>query len=228
MSRYLELAEYTARLLDTCFYLDMDLRGVPSGPRWLRWTSLGMPSCSRLCRQLRWAGGRREALMIHWLAFDTENPNSILSCNQSGRIQRPQHSQHHQFPVLWKAAPTSSTGSSRIGNSSGRGASRRTSIMKPWNTAASLFQGACDATLDQDEGWRFIQMGKYLERTDITVLRILDIQYYLLRDAIAVQPINRWPTCTEQGVLRSCRSLCQAYQRFYVGRVEPVQVVVRL
>ena len=39
-SRTIERAEYTARLLDTCFFLDMDLRGVSSGPRELHWTSL--------------------------------------------------------------------------------------------------------------------------------------------------------------------------------------------
>ncbi len=32
-----------------------------------------------------------------------------------------------------------------------------------------------------DEGWQFIQLGKFLERADKT-LRILDIQYHLLRE----------------------------------------------
>ena len=44
-----------------------------------------------------------------------------------------------------------------------------------------LFQGVCDATLNHDEGWQFIQLGKFLERADKT-LRILDIQYHLLHD----------------------------------------------
>ena len=29
-----------------------------------------------------------------------------------------------------------------------------------------LFQGGCDATLNHDEGWQFIQLGKYLERAE--------------------------------------------------------------
>src|SRR5579883_2198526 len=43
------------------------------------------------------------------------------------------------------------------------------------------FQGVCDATMARDEGWQFIQLGKFLERADKT-LRILDIQYHLLRE----------------------------------------------
>src|SRR6266571_2877163 len=46
-----------------------------------------------------------------------------------------------------------------------------------------VFQGVCDATVTHDEGWQFIQLGKYLERADKT-LRILDIQYHLLHDML--------------------------------------------
>jgi uncharacterized alpha-E superfamily protein len=85
-----------------------------------------------------------------------------------------------------------------------------------------LFQGLCDATSNHDEGWQFIQLGKYLERADKT-LRILDIQYHLLRELANPQDVPlsnlHWA-----GVLRSCRAY-EAYQRQYVGRIEPERVV---
>jgi len=46
---------------------------------------------------------------------------------------------------------------------------------------SALFQGLCDATNTHDEGWRFVQLGKFLERAAKT-LRILDIQYHLLHE----------------------------------------------
>jgi uncharacterized alpha-E superfamily protein len=80
----------------------------------------------------------------------------------------------------------------------------------------------CDATLNQDEGWQFIQLGKFLERAEKT-LRIVDIQYQLLHELTS--PVDLPLANLEwAGVLRSCRAY-EAYQRLYVGRVEPVRVV---
>ena len=42
MSRYLERAEHVALLLDVCFHLELDLRGVLSAPSGLHWTSLAV------------------------------------------------------------------------------------------------------------------------------------------------------------------------------------------
>src|SRR5262249_46966530 len=85
-----------------------------------------------------------------------------------------------------------------------------------------LFQGVCDATLARDEGWQFIQLGKFLERADKT-LRILDIQYHLLRELNDPADLSlsnlQWAA-----VLRSCGAY-EAYQRLYVGRVDPERVI---
>jgi uncharacterized alpha-E superfamily protein len=74
----------------------------------------------------------------------------------------------------------------------------------------------------RDEGWQFIQLGKFLERADKT-LRILDIQYHLLRDLNDPADLSlsnlQWAA-----VLRSCGGY-GGYQRLYVGRVEPERVV---
>jgi uncharacterized alpha-E superfamily protein len=219
MSRYLERAEYTARLLDTCFFLDMDLRGVSSGPRELHWTSLGA-ILQQIVPAHKMGGRSPQATMIHWLAFDTENPNSILSCVSRARYNA-RSIRGTINSVMWKALnklywQLADQEFIRQGRESPH------EYYEAVEYGSFLFQGACDATLDQDEGWQFIQMGKYLERTDKT-LRILDIQYYLLRD-IADPADQSLANMHWAGVLRSCRAY-EAYQRFYVGRVEPVRVV---
>jgi uncharacterized alpha-E superfamily protein len=88
-------------------------------------------------------------------------------------------------------------------------------------SGAGTFQGICDATLDHDEGWQFLQLGKYLERADKT-LRILDVESRRLASLDPKDlPLSnlRWA-----GVLRSCRAY-ETYQRHQVGRVEPEGVV---
>jgi uncharacterized alpha-E superfamily protein len=85
-----------------------------------------------------------------------------------------------------------------------------------------LFQGACDATLVHDEGWQFIQLGKYLERADKT-LRILDAkqQRLVANGEPSELPVAhlRWAA-----VLQSCLAY-EAYQRFYISRVDPERVI---
>ena len=44
---------------------------------------------------------------------------------------------------------------------------------------AHQFHGTTDATLTHGEGWSFLQVGKYLERTD-SASRMLDLNYHIL------------------------------------------------
>jgi uncharacterized alpha-E superfamily protein len=47
---------------------------------------------------------------------------------------------------------------------------------------SKLFQGLTDQTLTHDQGWHFTQLGKYLERIDVTS-RIIDAKFGMLRTA---------------------------------------------
>jgi uncharacterized alpha-E superfamily protein len=73
-----------------------------------------------------------------------------------------------------------------------------------------------------DEGWHFLQLGKHLERADVTT-RAVDVHHELLRgltDPADLPLANlHWAS-----VLRGCAAY-HAYQRVYVGRVEPARVV---
>jgi uncharacterized alpha-E superfamily protein len=219
MSRYLERAEHIARLLDVCFHLELDLRGVTSGVYELQWTSL-----SAILQQQVPPGHydslSPQAALARWMTFDLENPNSIMACIARARanarsIRGTINSElwkelnklywHLKDPEFCKNAEESPH-----------------DFYEAVACGSHLFQGVCDATLTHDEGWQFMQLGKHLERADKT-LRILDIQYHLLRDLTdpADLPLSnlQWA-----GVLRSCLAF-HAYQRLYVGRVEPERVV---
>jgi uncharacterized alpha-E superfamily protein len=219
MSRYLERAEQVARLLDVCFHLELDLRGVMAGPHELHWTSLA----AILQEQIpisREGHTSPQAATSQWLTFELDNPNSIMSCVSRSRanarsIRGTINSEmwRELNTLYWQLRDPEFAAQARESPHE---------FYRSVESGSCLFQGVCDATLNHDTGWQFIQLGKYLERADKT-LRILDIQYQLLSELADPSDL---PLSNLQwaAVLRSCRAY-EAHQRIYVGRIEPEHVV---
>ncbi len=218
MSRYLERAEQVARLLDVCFHLELDLHGVMAGPFELHWTSL-----AAILQQRRLPGlmpGGANTSISDWLAFDPTNADSVLSCVARARsnargVRGTINSEmwRELNKLYWKTHEPEFCAQARESPHD---------FFETVEVGVSLFHGICDSTLTHDEGWQFIQLGKYLERADKT-LRILDIYYMLHQDLGNPDDLSlanlRWAA-----VLRSCRAY-ESYQSKHVGRVEPLQVV---
>jgi len=218
MSRYLERAEHVTRLLDVSFHLELDLRGVVSGSRGLDWTTLGailqqpVPTAK--------AAESSPQAISQWLTFDLDNPSSIMSCVSRARanarsIRGTINSEmwRELNKLYWQL---------RDPAFSAQALDSPHEFYQAVENGSCLFQGVCDATLNHDEGWHFIQLGKFIERAD-KELRILDVQYHRLQKL--TEPADL-PLANVQwgGVLKSCRAY-EAYQRLYVGRVEPERVV---
>jgi uncharacterized alpha-E superfamily protein len=219
MSRYVERAEHVARLLDVCFHQELDLRGVMAAPYELEWTSL----VAILQQQQPPAsvnGVSPHSTIGHWLTFDLNNPNSILSCVAAAR-NNARHIRGAINSVMWREL-NKLYWQLRDPEFSHRARESPHDFYQAVECGSHIFQGVCDATLTHDEGWQFLRLGKFLERADKTLL-ILDVKFHRLRDEInpADLPLSnlQWA-----GVLRSCLAY-EAYQRLYVGRVEPVRVV---
>jgi uncharacterized alpha-E superfamily protein len=87
--------------------------------------------------------------------------------------------------------------------------------------ASHLFQGLTDATFPRDEGYDFIQLGRFIERADKTI-RLLDLKYHILlpstSDVGGAVDTAQW-----RAVLR-CASGLEAYRRFYVSEILPWKV----
>jgi uncharacterized alpha-E superfamily protein len=219
MSRYLERAEYIARLLDVCFHLDLDLRGVLSGPRELHWTSLA----AILQEQVPVLNESRtspQAAISRWLTFDTDNPNSIMSCvararsnarSIRGKISSPMWRELNK--LYWQL---------RDPEFSARAIESPHDYYQAVECGSFLFQGVCDALLTHDEGWQYLQLGKLLERADKT-LRLLDNQYHFLLELTNPADLSL-SNLLWASVLRGC-SAYQSYQMLYVGRIDPERVV---
>jgi uncharacterized alpha-E superfamily protein len=84
------------------------------------------------------------------------------------------------------------------------------------------FQGLTHATFPREEGYDFLQIGRYLERADKTT-RIVDLKYHILlpRATDVGGPLDaaQW-----MAVLRSCSAL-EAYHHVYLESPTPWKVV---
>jgi uncharacterized alpha-E superfamily protein len=220
MSRYVERAEQVARLLDVCFHLELDLRGVLTGPHEFQWSALAAILQQVIPPRNGGQNFSHSAAISRWLSFDLDNPTSIMSCitraranarSIRGAINSPIWRELNKVYLLL-----------RDDDFCRRAGESPHEFYQAVEFGGQLFQGVCDATLTHDEGWQFIQLGKFLERADKT-LRILDIQYHLLRELADGADLSltnlQWAA-----VLRSCGAY-EAYQRVYVGRVEPHHVI---
>ena len=218
MSRYVERAEHVARLLDVWFHLELDLSGAGAPPFEMHWTALA----SILQQQVPARGAKvlPQTTISHWLTFDQDNPGSIMSCVSRARLNARSirgtiNSEvwRELNKLYWKLCDADFIRRSR---------ESPYDLYQTVEAGSALFQGLCDATTTHDEGWQFIQLGKFVERADKT-LRILDVQYHLLHELTNPEDVSlsglHWAA-----VLKSCRAY-EAYQRKHVGRVESVRVM---
>jgi len=211
MSRYLERAEQTARLLDVSFHQELDFSALSGGEDDEFQDILAI-------LQVQPPEGARS--VRHWLTFELENPLSILACVNRARNNARSIRGAITTPI-WREL-NKLYWHLRDPEFSGRAMESPHEFYTAVEVGNHLFHGVCHATLPHDEGWRFIQLGMYLERAEKT-LRILDVKYHQYKRAkgSAGLPVAhlRWA-----GVLNSCLAY-EAYQRLYISRVEPERVV---
>jgi uncharacterized alpha-E superfamily protein len=208
MSRYIERAENLARLLDVNLQLLLDFQGFTQEGVEQHWDSILLASGDEemFAKHYETTDSRS---VTEFFAFDLRNPNSILSsvyaARENARMIRDQISLEMWETInelyLYLHDRTSeeiwTTGAAEFFNNIKR--------------SAHLFQGLTAATYSRNEGWEFIQFGRYLERADKTT-RILDVKYHILLPS-ATDVGGAIDTAQWQAVLRSASAL-EAYRRF--------------
>ena len=219
MSRYVERAESVARLLDVEFQLEMDLAGIMPDAYESPWVST-LAILQQPVPEVVRVSPHPAAAVAEWLSFDLNNPPSILSCVNRGRNNarsiRGQVSSELWLALnglYWKLRDSEFIAAARLSPHE---------YFRAVQSGSHHFQGVCDTTLPHDEGWQFIQLGKYLERADKT-LRILDVKYRHLRSLTdnAAAPLV---TLEWAGVLKMCLGY-EGYQRLYISRVDSERVI---
>lgn len=212
MSRYIERAENTARLLDVHLQFLADFQEVESGDV-DAWESIVLSAGAQETFRRYYDHADRNTV-TEFLAFDLRNPDSILSCaytaRENARMIRDQISLE-----MWEALNELHL-FLRSSTTAGVWAQGPQEFFAHVSSASHLFQGLTASTYSRNEGYEFIQFGKYIERADKTT-RILDVKYHVLLPS-AADVGGALDTAQWQAVLRSASAL-EAYRRYYVREI---------
>jgi uncharacterized alpha-E superfamily protein len=219
MSRYLERAENVARLLDIGMYLELDAatRFLDDGSAPVE-IALDILACRQAFVATRLAAGR--TAVLEFLTFDRTNPQSILAMVARAR-ENARGTQESIGVDAW-----SQVNRLYLYLCGQRARRRFQSSPSGFYTAIKqsclLFDGLIQNTLPRGEVYHFLQLGRYLERVDVTG-RILHEKCQGLTDLAAGSDLGvQLVWWTE--LLRSC-SAYGAYLRTERDRIEPVGVI---
>jgi uncharacterized alpha-E superfamily protein len=216
MSRYIERAEHSTRLLDVNLNLMLDESATSADRRWQRMLhALGNP------KSVVWSGD--PFALTHSLLFDTGNKASILSCiiaaRENSRHVREQISteQWHRINSLYLQVTRPELQLAALASSE-----QPTEFLQQVMEGVHQFQGVSDSTMSHGEGWQFIQVGRYIERASATAL-LLEAYHADLWS----QP-DRIPEGNEylewMGLLRSATAF-EAYCKVYTADLTPDRIL---
>ena len=216
LARYLERAENTARLVDVNLKLLPDLVDLEDEQINRHWLPIVESS-----------GDEEEFARLHpevtgravteFMVFQAENPNSIVStvgkARENARMVRDQITSE-----LWEELNRiylflHSPRARELWNSSAF------ELLDRVKSASLLLQGLDAATVAHDEGWHFMQVGRFLERADKTT-RFLDLRWRSFTADERVKDVGQVAALEWGAILRSC-SAWDRYKTIHSNRVDP-------
>lgn len=217
MSRYMERAEHIARLLLVNMNLLMDVGDLAPTLQQKQWQSV--LTILRVHSFPQNGDGLLGSRVANFMVFDAENPNSLINCLTRAR-ENARGIRENISAEMWESVNTMYW-AMRSDDARVKFEESPDEFYRQVMTGSYLFQGLTDQTLPHDQGWRFTQLGKYLERIDITA-RVIETKFSILRSADtllagALRNIH-W-----MAVLRSCCSI-ESYRRYHVGDMDPLRV----
>jgi uncharacterized alpha-E superfamily protein len=219
MSRYLERADNTARLVDVNVQLLLDFRTLDADALAGYWMPIVQSAGGEeLFNRLHTSA--TAASVTEFLVFQPENSNSILSSvaqsRENARMVRDQISVElwEELNRLYLFLHTPKA--KKMLRSSG------VEFFQEIKAGSLHLQGLIHATMPHNEGWHFMQAGKYLERADKTS-RILDVRHASFPERGAPAATTQAAALEWAAVLRSC-SAWDAYKSRHGAEVQPALV----
>lgn len=221
MSRYLERAEHTARLIDVDFQLRLDQSPEAGSGRW--WRLLEALQAPRP------EDGKIDVgTLTHILTLDKNNSSSIISCVAAARENLRQVREQcstemwEQLNRLYLQVNSTTSSEAWLLHSY--------VFFRAVQEGAHLFQGVTDSTMSHGEGWQYIQLGRFVERTD-AVARLIGAYFSRLRYSVdhssADHSLDQTVESEEYlewvGLLKSCAAF-EAYCKKHTAELRPLRV----
>ncbi len=214
MSRYLERAEHTARVINIQLNLMLE-RGVGSDDAY--WAHV----LRTLGIELSAAEAAEAQMLAVSLVRDTRHKASIVAsiigARENARQVREQISSE-----MWEQLNRLFHSVREWGDGSAWDARE---FLQSVKEGSHLFQGITDSTMTHGEGWQFIQAGRFLERT-VAVSSLVGEHFREL-------PVAREESESESeadpvhlewiGLLRSCTAF-EAYCKAYTADLQPDRI----
>jgi len=206
ISRYLERAEHTARLVDVARDLGLDrAAAVRSRAIERLYSSLGLPS----------AATDGEQSLVRLALFDTSHRNSVAACVMSAR-ENARQVREEISSDMWEQLNDLFLRVYKLQDAAAVG--RTHYVSRVIVEGVHLFAGVTDATMGHGEGWQYLQAGCFLERAASTAT---------LLDAFLIDAGDASRAALDQAdwvaLLRSCSAL-EGYCRRYTADVRPERV----
>ncbi len=216
MSRYVERAENTARVLDVAWRLSLLVKEPAlQDQEWfapLNITGTLFPFSGRHSEVCA-----REVL--HFMALDPENPSSIHACARQAR-ENARSVRGSITSEMWEVLNSTWLEMQQMDEE--KMAARGVSQFFDWVKERShLFRGVTFGTMHRDDAYEFARLGTHIERADSTA-RILDVKYHILlpsvKDVGGAVDYYQW-----SAVLRSV-SAFEAYRKVYRDVITPLKL----
>ncbi|MDN3686511.1 alpha-E domain-containing protein [Cyclobacterium jeungdonense] len=215
LGRYLERAENYARFIDVNFNLMLDLPGDLKE----QWEPLVLATGDKELYQTKNQGYNMQEV-IYFLAFDIDNPNSLISSVSQAR-ENARMVRENLTKETWEKLNETYHFVKKASESKIWKKEDPREFFESVKSQILLLYGIADSTVARTEGWYFRQLGQYLERADKTS-RILDVKYHILlpspKEVGSPLDFLHW-----MALLKSVTAF-NTYRRLY-GTIDPSYVV---
>ncbi len=213
MSRYIERTENVARFVDVNLQLLLD---QPEGIQ-AQWDPLVATTGDDELFKKKYGEPSHETV-IKFLTFDSENPNSIISCLQAAR-ENARSIRENISSEMWEQINdtylmVTETPDEWV-------MTEPHQFFTDIKVASQLFIGQTDNIMSHSEGWHFCQLGRLIERADKTS-RIVDVKYFILLPSVV--DLNTSIDDIQWGALLHSASAFEMYRRTH-GLISPNNVV---
>lgn len=221
MGRYMERADHVARQLDVHLTIVPEQAVEAARRRRNRLiTCLVRPDYPA-------AAVHSDQDLAYLLTFDEDNPNSIVRCIASGRenarqVREQINSQMwEQINQLYLQMQMSSMTQIWVGQPH--------SFYHGINQDVYRLQGITDSRITRDQGWHFVQLGRYLERAR-EVADMLDVDFRELYASpghvsdVSDDTVDQRTYLDWVGLLRGAAAY-EAYSKMYTANVHPRYII---
>ncbi len=220
MSRHVERAENTARMLDITYRMSLlPYRLMAPGEKWAEPWALPLIITGLATSYYQRYSELSPENVLHFMVLDASNGSSIYSSLQIARENA--RAQRGAITIeMWEGLNETwlQMRNKTFADITARGVSEFFDWVKD---RSHLFRGITFGTMLRDEGYSFIRLGTFLERADNTA-RILDVKYHTLlpslHDVGGAVDYYQW-----SALLRSVSAL-SAYRKIYRDVITPFRV----